>query len=622
VPQTYRFGEFELDPGERQLRTGGRVVPLERRPMDLLILLVEHHGHLVQREDLIAALWPPRIIIDFDSGLNTLVRKVRNALGDAPDEPRYIETMPGRGYRFIAAVTEPAEPAAPTATELPTPRRRLMPAALLAAVLLIGVGVTAAWRFWYEEPDQTRIAILPFENLTGDESLGYLATGIAEETNLSLARIDLPNLTVIGVMSSRALVDSDQPVWTLGRELGVDFLVMSSLRLDGSRIRVTSRLVRTADGAQIWSASFDRKLTNLLGLQRELSIAIAEQIRQRLSPAVAEAIDRRQTQNPEAYSLYLKGRAEWARFQPDSVRRAIEYYRQAVDKDPAYGLAWAGIAHALVTSVATIEASRESLREESEDALQRALEYGPDLSETQLALASYYGFLNRDLANAEAAARQAILLDPNNAMAHMFLGLNLTESGNYVEGRAMLRRARELDPLFPLMFANSANAAIQAGEPQEAIELATQAIAIDPEFWVGYLHLGIARTETGDYEGALQAYAEAEKLTAGNSARIASSRAFLLARTGRTDEARDILAELIEDPGPRNVRAYHIAVGYAGLGDTDAALEWLERGIADGDTYCSDLERERYFRDLRDNLRFERLANHCRATEVYHADGQ
>ncbi|MDH5344158.1 MAG: winged helix-turn-helix domain-containing protein, partial [Gammaproteobacteria bacterium] len=621
MPLSYHFGEFELDPADRQLRSGGKAVPLERRSMDLLVLLVERHGRMVPREEIIAALWPPNVIIDFDSGLNTLVRKVRKALGDSTDEPRFIETVPGRGYRFIAPVTEPASIASPSTAPMLSRRKRSLLPALLAVTLVVAIGAAAVWRLVDEEPVQTRIAILPFENLTGDESLGYLATGIAEETNLSLARIDLPNLSVIGVVSAMAIAGTGRPLAAVGRELGVDYLVMSSLRLDGTRLRVTSRLLRIADGEQVWSASFDRELTNLLGLQRELSVAIAEQIRQRLSPAVAEAIDRRQTQNPEAYALYLKGRSEWTRFRPDSVPRALGFYRQAVEKDPGYGLAWAGIAHALVTSVATIEASRESLREPSEDALQRALEYAPGLSETQLALASYYGFLNRDLVNAEAAARQAIALDPNSAMAHMFLGLTLVQQDNYVEARSMLRRARELDPLFPLMFANSANAAIQAGEPQEAIEYATQAVAIDPEFWVGYLHLGTARMETGDDEGALQAFAEAEKLTDGTSARVASSRAFLLARTGHTDEARDILAELIERPGPRNVRAYHIAVVHAGLGEDDLALEWLERGIASGEVFCIDLERDRFFRHLGGYMRFEALAKRCRDIEVYREIG-
>ncbi|MGA8205248.1 MAG: winged helix-turn-helix domain-containing protein [Woeseiaceae bacterium] len=510
MAQTYRFAEFELDLDAQQLRVHGQPLRLERRPLDLLVLLVERRGRLVGREEIIAALWPNNVIIDFESGLNTLVRKVRNALGDSSEAPRFIETVPGRGYRFVAPIQAP--PAAEPATASPiaaTPwwRSRLGVALMLAA-LLAG---SLAWRHMVSEPERIRIAILPLENLTGDPQLGYLASGIAEETNLSLARTDLPNLSVIGVVSARALAESDLPLPTIGRQLGVDFIVTSSLRLDGSRIRVTSRLLRVADGKQIWSASFDRELTNLLGLQRELSVAIAEQIRQRLSPEVAAAIDARQTKNPAAYELYLKGRYEWMQFQPGSVPRALQYYRQAVEKDPTYALAWAGIAHVLITSTVTVEANHAAVVAPAREALEQALTYGPDLAETQLALSSFRSFLQQDFPGAEAAVRRAIELDPNSAMCHMFLGLMLTQQHEYVEGRAMLRRARELDPLFPLMFANSAVAALSAGDPAEARELATQAIAINPDFWVGYLHLGGALYDLGDYEGSLEAYAEAEK---------------------------------------------------------------------------------------------------------------
>jgi TolB-like protein/DNA-binding winged helix-turn-helix (wHTH) protein/Flp pilus assembly protein TadD len=613
VPKPYRFGEFELDPAERQLRSGGKSVPLESRPMDLLLLLVERRGHLVSREEIIAALWPQRVIIDFESGVNTLVRKVRNALGDSPGEPQFIETVPGRGYRFIAPVGDPAEPG-PITTASPAARWRR--AATLAIATLLAIAATALWMSGQEKSTQTRIAILPFENLTGDETLGYLATGIAEETNLALGRVDLPNLSVIGSVSAMALASSDRPLPIVGRELGVDFMVLSSLRLNQTRIRVVSRLIRISDGEQIWSAAFDRELTNLLGLQRELSIAIAEQIRQRLSPEVAAAIDKRQTRNPEAYELYLKGRYEWTRFQPNSVPRALAYYRQAVEKDPGYGLAWAGIAHAVVTSVATIEANRESVRAAAADALQRALDYGPDLAETQLAFGSYHGFLNRDLPAAEAATRQAIALDPNSAMSHMYLGLVLTQQDQYIEARELLRRARELDPLFPLMFANSANAALMAGEPHEALEYATQAVAINPDFWVGHLHLGTARMDLGDVDGAVEAFAAAERLSGNNSARAASSRAFILAAMGRSQEARDILDMLIAGQNERRRWSYYIAVIYAGLGDNDSSLEWLERGIANSDIFCIDIENDRFFRGLTNDQRFEQLANQCGRTAI------
>ncbi|MGB5245619.1 MAG: winged helix-turn-helix domain-containing protein, partial [Woeseia sp.] len=403
---SYLFGDLELDLDARQLRLRGEPVHLERRPYDLLVLLVKQHGRMVAREEIITALWPNNVIIDFDAGLNTLVRKVRNALQDSSENPKFIETVPGRGYRFIAAVTSPATLA--LAIDQPVSRKtsRLPLVALIAtAVLLL---VTVGFVFLQSNPVDsvpTRIAVLPFENMTGNDEFRYLASGLAEETSMALARIDLPNLSVIGGGSAKALADTVIPLQDFGRRFGVNFVVLSSLRVDQSRIRVTSRLLRVADGEQIWSASFDRELTNVLGLQRELSIAIAEQIRQRLSPEVAAVIDRRQTQNPKAYELYLKGRYAWTQFLPDSMPRALGYYQQAVATDPNYGLAWAGISHALTTSIVTTEANRDAILPASRDALRHALEYSPDLAETKLALASFYFFLNLDLPRAEQAAR-------------------------------------------------------------------------------------------------------------------------------------------------------------------------------------------------------------------------
>jgi TolB-like protein/DNA-binding winged helix-turn-helix (wHTH) protein/tetratricopeptide (TPR) repeat protein len=608
--QSYRFGEFELDLDARKLRRRGEPVPLERRPFDLLVLLVAAKGRLVSRDDIIARLWPANVIIDFDSGINTLVRKARNALGDSPEQPVFIETIAGRGYRFIAPLKEPAAAAVPATL----PARRHAPR-LIAAVVTTAIIIAAVLAWWPQgtPPEHTRIAMLPLENLTGNAELDYLAAGIAEETSIALANIDLPDLSVIGIVSARALAESDVSLPEFGRELGVDLFVVSSLRHDAPRIRVTSRLLRATDSRQLWSATFDRELTNALGLQRELSIAIAEQIRQRLSPEVAAAIDRRQTQNPAAYELYLKGRYEWTQFQPDSIAKALRYYELAVAEDPRYGLAWAGIAHANITSIVTVGAEREAILPASRDALQRALEFGPGLAETQLALGSFHFFVDRNLVPAEAAARKAVALDPNSAMNHMFLGIVLSQSQKHIEARAMLRRARELDPLFPLMFANSSLVALQAGEPAEAIEYATQAIAINPEFWVGYLHLGNAQRALGRYEDAIEAYAKAEKLSGNGAVSATSSRAGLLARLGREDEAREILENLIARSADRFVSPYFIATIYASLGETDAAFEWLERAIAAGSISCLGLSNDSRLDSLRSDLRFESEARRCQA---------
>lgn len=275
--QKYRFGEFELDLDAVQLRRLGVPVKLERRPLDLLILLVRQHGHLVARESIVAELWPKNVIIDFDSGLNTLVRKVRSALGDDPDNPRFIETIPGRGYRFIARISDDPPSAA---QGRPTGRRLRYTALVVGLGLAIVIGFGLRTLEFGGDAD-IRIAVLPFDNLTGSSDFAYLASGLAEETSTSLAQIDPDNVAVIGMISSRAFARTEMPLRQIGRDFDVDYVIASSLRLDRSIIRVTSQLIRVSDSEQLWSASFDRELTNVLGLQREISIAIAEQVRMR-----------------------------------------------------------------------------------------------------------------------------------------------------------------------------------------------------------------------------------------------------------------------------------------------------------------------------------------------------
>ena len=572
---TYRFDEFELDLDAGQLRLRGEPVRLERRPFGLLALLVTNPGRLHTREEIIAALWPEKVIIDFDAGLNTLVRKVRHALGDSPEAPRYIETVPARGYRFAAPVAPASKPVVPVPalatapTPAPESARSRRPYFVAAVLLLV---LVAAYVVLQEpaEPAHTRIAVLPFENLSGNAELGYLASGLAQETSTSLGQIELPNLTVLGVVSSRAISKSELPLRQAAGDVGVDFVVDSSLRLERTRIRVTSQLVRAEDGQQLWSASFDRELTNVLGLQRELSIAIAEQVRQRLSPEVAAAINRRQTQNPQAYALYLKGREQWTRFQPTLVEDALSWYEKAVAVDPEYGLAWAGIAHAATTATITSDASPAVAIPIARHALEQAQRYGADLAETWVAQAAFLAFIESKYEPAEQAARRAVELDPNNAMAQMTLAMSLNAQSRHAEARAAMRRARELDPLFPLIFANSAALEREAGNTDAAFELATQAIAMDPEFWVGYFHLGYILLESGDLTGALRAFESSYRYSGGNSM-SAANRVFALACLGRDEEARSLRDEFLERSVERYVPPYALARMEEALGSPDSA---------------------------------------------------
>ena len=626
--RVYRFGEFELDLRTHQLRRDGNPVALERRPLEFLILLVTHRDRLVRREEIIERLWPGNVVIEFDTGLNTLVRKVRKALGDASGAPTFVETVTGIGYRFIAAVDEQptdqadsddaptqsassAAPLRPPATSTPALRLRRATIAF-AGIALVAVAALWSWRAPTPAPEQISIAVLPFENLTGQPDLDFLAAGLAEDTSVSLSQIDLPGVAVIGGVSARALTSSPLPLLDLGRANGIDFFVQSSLRFEAPYVRVNARLIRTLDGEQAWSASFDRELTNVLGLQRELSVAIAEQVRQSLSPDVAAAIDRRQTQNPEAYKLYLKGRYEWGRFLPNSVPQAIAYYREAVETDPSYGLAWAGISHALVTSIVTAAARPRDVIGPARDALERAVATAPDLAETLLAQGSFDFFLGWNCAAAEVAARRAVKLDPNNAMAHMFLGIVLSRMNNTAEATAMMRRARELDPLFPLLFANSAIAALRAGDAQAAQEFATQAIAINPEFWVGYMYRGRALLAQGDINAALDALTESERYSPGHSAVNLSMRAYALAKLGRIDDARAILEALQESAAERYIPPSAIARVHAGLGETDKAFAWLERALDERDPSVLGIGDDETFALLRSDPRFVAYETSCR----------
>jgi tetratricopeptide (TPR) repeat protein len=399
------------------------------------------------------------------------------------------------------------------------------------------------------------------------------------------------------------------PIDELGKRLGVDFVVLSSLRAAGPRIRVTSRLLRVIDGEQVWSGSIDRELTNVLGVQRELSIAISEQIRIRLSPEFAGAIKRRQTPSPEAYALYLKGRYEWLQLTPASIRRAIEYFEQATAADPNYALGWAGLAHAVITSTRTADAEPAVIRPIALRALRHALDLGPDLAETQYAQGYYSLFLELDRHAAVQSARKAIQLDPNSAQAHLLLGISLP-ANQQVEAVEMLRRARELDPMFALAFANSAFVALRDNDTDRALEFAKQAVAINPEFWVGHYYLGRARSASGDSQGALQAYADAARYSDGHSL-IYVGRASVLARLGRMDEVRALLAEMKARLASQYVPPYAIAVVHALLGERDAAFEQLDRAIEARDLALPGLPTDPALQPLHDDPRFADLLRRC-----------
>lgn len=618
--KTYRFQDFELDLGAHELRRNGATIRLERRPFELLIMLVERNGLLVPRQDIIARLWPGKAIIDFDTGLNTLVRKVRQALGDSPDNPVFIETVAGLGYRFIASVTQPgssvsAAPLPPAAVPADIePKRIRLRRGTAAAMVALLLAVTAAFGIWHathREATGKRLAVLPFENLTGNGDLNFLAAGLAEETSASLAQIAPSSVRLIGRVSAQAIATSNKPISQIGRELGVDFVVVGSLQVEHSKVRVTARLLRVSDNEQVWAATFDREMTSFLGLQRELSSAIAQQVRLRLSPEVRAAMVRRQTLNPEAYNLYLKGRYQWSLLTQASSRRALDFYEEAITKDPGYALAWAGIAQVLSTAPITGDADPTFVFARARNAVQQAVRFGADLTEVQYVLGHFHLLLDWDWQVAEKSFRKALAIDRNNALAYLFLGHVLSQTGNPAEAQSMMSRARALDPLFSHTYALSSQVAFQARDYPAAVEFARQAISINPEAWVGYLQLGQALTELHKYDDAIAAFDKAAQLSGDNSKAIAY-RAYVLARTGRTNEARAVIAALQTQARERYVSPYAIAIIYAGLAERDAALQWLESAYAVRDVHLVFLPVDPRWDALRHDERFQALLKRCR----------
>jgi TolB-like protein/DNA-binding winged helix-turn-helix (wHTH) protein/Tfp pilus assembly protein PilF len=600
----FRFGEFELDVAAYELRRSDRAIRLERQPMDLLILLVQRRGQLVSRAEIVDRLWGKDVFVDVETGVHTAARKIRHALGDSAETPKYVETVPGKGYRFVA----PLDAAAPT-----TRRSAGNRAAIAVGVLALGtVAGFVAWAWLGARADAGRVivAVLPFENLTGDRGREYLADGLSEETIASMGQIDPDRLGVLGRTSTMAYKGTRKSLAVIGNELRVDYLVESSLRADSDRLRVTAKLIRVRDQTQVWSATYDRAPTNMLGLQSELSTAIAEQIRLRLSPERLEALARRHTSNAQAYDEYLRGLDIANHRTPATNERAIEHYRRATALDPDYALAWAGLAQVYAASPINGDAPPLEVASRAREAAERAVRAGPNLAEAQHVRAYVKWMLDWDWPDAEAGFRRAVLAGSGYAEAHRTLGHCLSQMGRHSEAVVEMRRARELDPHHPMAHALSAQVAFQARDYPAAVEHARQALVINRDLWIGYMQRAQAHEQLGDVTLALLDLERAARLSRDNSKPV-SLRGYLLAKSGRTAEAREVARTLEGTARRRYVPPSAIALVHAGLGDRRAVFEWLERAYAARDVHLIYLPVDPKWDPYRDDARFQDLIARC-----------
>jgi TolB-like protein/DNA-binding winged helix-turn-helix (wHTH) protein/Tfp pilus assembly protein PilF len=616
-PDTFRFGDFELDVAAYELRRQGRPVKLERQPMDLLILLVERRRQLVSRAEIIDRLWGKDVFVDVETGVNTAISKIRQVLRDSTDAPAFVETVPGKGYRFIATVeSEKPLPVAPAGPQQPIdapPALRRTANHAGRAVALVAVAAIVGLIVWTRlsggsTAAHVTLAVLPFENLGSDPEREYLAIGLTDETSASLAQIDPERLSVKG--RTTRYKGSTKTVAEIGQELSVDYLVESSMRAEGGRLRITTKLIRVRDQEYVWSQSFEREPTSLLGLQQELSTAIAEQVRLRLSPDRVSGFARRQTRNADAYDLYLRGRYLESRRMPDTNARAIEQYKRAIALDPNYALAWSSLAFTYAASAINSDARPLEVGPLARDAAAHAVRSNPDLAETQFTVGYVNWLLDWDWAAAEAAFRLAIRLDPGNAAEYRTLGHALSQSGGQAEAEVFMSRSRELEPLEPVNYALSSQVAFQARRYPAAVELARRALRVDSSFWIGHVQLGQVYEQMGETDLALESLRDAVRFSGGNSKPIALT-GYILAKTGRTSAAREVLGKLGADSVERYVPPYAMALVHAGLGERDAVFEWLDKAYAARDVHLIYLPVDPKWDPYRADPRFAALLARC-----------
>jgi len=634
-----------VEPSLNSVTGPAGTIRLEPKVMQVLVLLAEHAGQVVAKERLIHTVWPDTFVTD--DVLTRAISELRRVFGDDAKESRFIQTIPKSGYRLIArlsprgadqeiaALRQPLHPgtvgtgADPVIAPVTQTDRASTPdqtrwrswtlslwAISLAAVIVVGVVVVNLLRA--DVPVlRVTIAVLPFEHIGGQER-EYLTDGLTEETSASLGQIE--HLSVKGRESTRLYKDTSKSVAKIGQELDVEYLVKGSVQAESARLRVTAKLIRARDGVQIWAESYDRELGSLLELQRDISVAIARQVQLRVSPDRLMALARRQTQNREAYDLYLRGRYLWKQLGPDTNPSAVVAYQKATQLDPEFALAWAGLADAYSTSPITSDVRPWDVATKARRAAAHAFASGADLAETLTALGTVSYWLDWDWPAAETAFRKAISVDPSYSQAHRALALVLVAMGRHEEAREAMLHARELDPLYPMQLAVSAYERFMAREYSPALEFAGQATTVGPRFWIGHLLLAQVHQQQGNSELALAALDKAEALTP-NSKNL-SLRGYILAKSGRTNQAEEVVRALKSIPPDHYVPPYALALVYAGLGQPDSAFKWLEDAykvrdvhlvfLAAGDPRWDDLREDPRFRALVERCDFMRTASHIK----------
>ncbi len=595
-PRRLRFGVFEADPRLGELTKQGKRLPLQEQPFQLLAMLLARPGELVTREELRAKIWP-QTIVDFDHGLNKAISKIRDALGDSADNPRFVETVARRGYRFLADVAvvqdvPPQTAAADSAVradaaalerpEVGTSSRRPPGARVWRLVgfgLALVLAASVSWILYTSRssvPKIRSLAVLPLKNLSGDLSQDYFTDGMTEELITELGQISA--LRVISSTSAMHYKGVDKPVTEIARELSVQAVVEGSVLRSGDRVRITAQLIRVPADEQMWAHSYEGDLRDTLALQSQVAQAIAQQIRATLSQRQQAVLRNPKTVSSVAYEDYLKGRYFWNKRTGDGLRKAIDYFTRATDADPNYAEAYSGLADAYALSgdwAYGVLAPQDAFRE-ARAAAMKALALDDGLAEAHTSLAFAFDLYAWDWTGAEKEYKQAIELNPGYATAHQWYAWHLLVTGRNSEGIFELKRAESLDPLSLIISANVAGALSVAHLYDESVKQSEKTLGMDPNFAVAHIALGEALEQKHMHAEAIAEFQKAIAL-AGHSGALDSNLAYAYARSGRKAEAESIVKDLEAQRDKNPSADANIALVYVGLGDHDQAMVWLNK---------------------------------------------
>jgi TolB-like protein/DNA-binding winged helix-turn-helix (wHTH) protein len=635
-----RCGVFEIDLKVFELRKHGLRLKLAEQPFQILAILLEQPGEVITRDELRERLWPGDTFVDFDHGLNNAVMRLREALGDSHEKPRFIETLPRRGYRFIAPVEEihaapkslPAvDPQVSSPALLQTsgstllsadpgelasrwnarswltlPRIALLSAAVLLFAVLSGLAVhfVTGWESGKINPAHNMsLVVLPLENLSGDTEQDYFAAGMTDELTANLAKIR--SLRVISRSTAMAYKGTHKPLSEIAKDLKVDAVVEGTVLKSGNRVRITAELVQVSTDHHLWADTYESQIGDVLALQNRVSSAIVDQIRINLSPEDKQRLAKNPSVSPAAYEDYLKGRYYWNRRSSDGFVKAIGYFEDATRRDPQYALAYAGLADCYGIIGATIYGTMPTAdaAPKAKAAAIRALEIDPTLAEAETSLATAKFNYDWDWAGAAQGFQHAIQMDPGYATAYQRYSLYSIAMGRFDESLEQIKKARELDPLSISINSSLGWRLYLARQYDSSIAQLRDTLEMDPSYEWAHFILGQAYEQKREFNLARAELQKAVELSH-NSPLMISALAHADALSGNQEEGQRLLQQLMAQSKKQYVSPFYVGVVYIALGKTETAMDWMEKAFADRSNGLVFLKVEPELDPLRSNPRF------------------